>query len=204
MLWTNDIHPCLSVRLTHEFPCRSQELILLCDFILNSSQYLPAEQALYHTLVRLYLAADNDELKATQHNPVVSSSIQSRRLSQRRWHHTRNCFVKQCWCNSVILLYNTPPLPGFVFVLLLRHEKCCESFTHCSLNNLLYTAFYRVEFDCEESFTLLRRLSFEVPNWGAKATITEACGFLNIDSIVSILEIHAYMQPSSGEWEPLN
>lgn len=54
--------------------CRPQDLIVLCEFILNSSrdQHLPAEEALYHTLIQLYLSGDSEPTMPVDQDPSAS------------------------------------------------------------------------------------------------------------------------------------
>lgn len=61
--------------------CRPQALLLLCEFIINSTRAPPSEDALYHTLLQLYLA-DEAELKS-QHEPGPTASQQARRFVSR-------------------------------------------------------------------------------------------------------------------------
>lgn len=57
--------------------CRPQALLLLCEFIINSTRAPPSEDALYHTLLQLYLA-DEADLKSQQ-EPGPTASQETRR-----------------------------------------------------------------------------------------------------------------------------
>lgn len=57
--------------------CRPQALMLLCEFVLNSTGPAASEGALYLTLLQLYLAEDN--LEDGDANAVPSVSPLARR-----------------------------------------------------------------------------------------------------------------------------
>lgn len=53
-------------------PSRPEELMLLCEFIMNSTRSPPSEEALYHTLLQLYLAGsieNQEEGLKKSHSP---------------------------------------------------------------------------------------------------------------------------------------
>ncbi len=57
---------------------RPQALILLCEFVLNSTRAPPREEALYHTLLQLYLAerlADEPDAEAAAASQPARRSV---------------------------------------------------------------------------------------------------------------------------------
>ena len=62
--------------------CRPMALMLLCEFILNSTRAPPGEEFLYHTLLELHLMGDGEEEQSTQQtgSPGADSAADSAAL----------------------------------------------------------------------------------------------------------------------------
>ena len=50
--------------------------MLLCEFILNSTQAPPGEEFLYHTLLELHLMGDGDQPSQPPQTPPTNPSIE--------------------------------------------------------------------------------------------------------------------------------
>eukprot|EP00884_Botryococcus_braunii_P005454 jgi/Botrbrau1/1490/Bobra.178_3s0045.1 len=77
--------------VSHLYADRPQALILLCEYVLNSSPSAPKEQALYHTLLQLYLSENtgengSEDAVASQ-PPTISSTRREQALAllKRAW-----------------------------------------------------------------------------------------------------------------------
>ena len=53
--------------LTVDVVCRPMALMLLCEFILNSTRTPPGEEFLYHTLLELHLMGDEEQNAGAAH-----------------------------------------------------------------------------------------------------------------------------------------
>lgn len=62
----------------HAMLCRPQELMLLCEFVLNSMRAPPSEALLYHTLLQLYLAENLCEDPEGEESGVAVSQTKRR------------------------------------------------------------------------------------------------------------------------------
>ena len=54
--------------------CRPQALMLLCEYVLNSTRAPPSEALLFHTLLQLYLAEDLPEEQDEQSMAATSET----------------------------------------------------------------------------------------------------------------------------------
>ena len=92
--------------------CRPLALMLLCEFILNSTRAPPGEEFLYHTLLELHLMGDEEDQgsqpagSATAESAAQDVSASSQHVSDASSaqvgseHHTKpyNPKISHCLC----------------------------------------------------------------------------------------------------------